>query len=313
MPNQSLENKRPKIIGVLPIHNGLPYVLDAIQSILEQKEDTFDLEIIVSACGTTDASIETIEGKYPSVRVVRGPDSEWWTGAIKIGTKKALDLGADYVFWMNHDDILEYRTIGRLLRAAQSKPQSIPCSILASPDRQSAVCGFKINYFKWYSQPIVAFLKETQTDDFRMEADVNGGHGILIPRKVFESSIGLDVIRPDLFPHYSGDFDFFMRARSVGYQACSIGGTLIRNNPKTTGILQGQRIQRIAQIPSYLFSRRSPCNLRDRPLFAMQHFPLGLNIIWAGILLIVPVLCAIFYRFRRATLGPLDCHPMGSN
>ena len=228
---------------------------------------------------------------------------------MQLGTKEALRLNADYVFWMNHDDILGPGTISRLLKANEKNSKIISCSVLSSPDRKSCVCGFKISMFSWYSKPKVYQLSETRDESFETFADVNGGHGILIPRSVFESDIKLNVLRPDLFPHYSGDFDFFMRARRLGFNVITVGGTLISNNPKTTGILQGQRIQKAKQIIPYLFSRRSPCNLRDRPLFALAHFPVGLNIIWAFILMIAPLYCSLFYWARKNALGPLDAHP----
>jgi len=303
----------PEIIAVIPIHNGLPYVLDAIDSILSQRDSSFQLQVVVAACGSTDSSVEVIQKKFPEVIIALGEDGLWWTGAMQLGSAKALELGADYVFWMNHDDVLGPSTISRLLQYCLKNVQTIACSVLASPDGVSAVCGFRIHHLRWYSEPKVFSLKETQLSEFQLEVDVNGGHGILIPREVFGGPEKMGVLSPLLFPHYSGDFDFFMRARRQNFKVVTVGGTYICNNPKTTGILQGQRIQKFSQIRSYLFSRRSPCNLRDRPLFAATHFPFPFKIIWPFILVIVPILCAVFYQFRRSKLGPLDWRPSAAD
>jgi GT2 family glycosyltransferase len=209
----------------------------------------------------------------------------------------ALDQNADYVFWINHDDYLEKGSLQRLFEFASNNPDSIVCSAFRDERLEGSkfLCGYKIRYTRWFIQPMIADIKALENPNYFCECDVNGGHGVLIPRKLIE----LKALRPKLFPHYAGDFDFFMRARKLGYKTFVIGKAFVRNDATSSGILGGGRIQRWNQIPSFLFSRRSVNNLRDRPLFALLHLPIGLNLLWGTILFLSPIYSSVFFFWRK--------------
>jgi len=94
------------ITAVIPIHNGLPNIIDCINSLKLQRCDDFDLRIIVVDDGSTDNSSDEIMQGIQGIEILR----EWKSLVDRgncAGSRKALDDGADYVFWINHDDILE--------------------------------------------------------------------------------------------------------------------------------------------------------------------------------------------------------------
>jgi GT2 family glycosyltransferase len=187
-----------------------------------------------------------------------------------------------------------------LCRFAENNPSAIPCcSVLGVSDGgQQALCGYRLHYFKWYIEPLWKDLSEINNPDFTLPCDLNGGHGVLLPRKLFERNPG--VIRPTLFPHYAGDFDFYFQAKKMGFIPVSVGGARIVNDAASSGLLSGRRLSHFSQIWGYLSNRRSPTNLRDRPMLALLNFPFGLNFIWALIFLITPVGCAAMYKLRSS-------------
>jgi hypothetical protein len=126
----------------------------------------------------------------------------------------------------------------------------------------------------------------------------------LIPKTLFVQ--GKAVIRPHIFPHNYGDFDFYIQARRLGYYPYVVGGNLIQSLPPRSVVcpdsnvlFPGQPIQSIKHIIPYLFSRRSQNNLRDRPLFALLDFPPGLNWIWALLIVLGTLYCVAFFPFRK--------------
>ena len=285
------------ITAVIPIHNGLPHIIDCINSLELQRCDDFDLRILVVDDASTDNSADKICTRFKEVEIITGDGTLWWTGAIIAGSRKALDDGADYIFWINHDDILETAALQKLLEFSERHPNVIAaCGVLDNTSEQ-ILCGYSLNLLKWYIKPQIVQLSNFLSPSFVLRCDLNGAHGILIPKILFAQ--GKAIIRPNIFPHYCGDFDFYFQARKLGYYPYIVGNALVRNDPTTCGLLGDQRIQNIKQIFPYLFNRRSMNNLRDRPLMALFDFPHGLNLIWALLFVLAPLYCAVFYCFRK--------------
>jgi GT2 family glycosyltransferase len=286
------------ITAVIPIHNGLPNIIDCINSLKLQRCDDFDLRIIVVDDGSTDNSSDEICKGFRGIEIITGNGNLWWTGAIAAGSRKALDDGADYVFWINHDDILETTALKNLLEFSERHRNVISaCGVSYNNTSERILCGYSLHYLKWYAKPQIIQLSNFLLPSFVLRCDLNGGHGILIPKSLFAQDKA--IIRPNIFPHYFGDFDFYFQARKLGYYPYIVGNALVYNDPTTCGLLGSHRVQNIKQTFPYLFSRRSMNNLRDRPLMALLDFPHGLNLIWALLFVLAPLYCAVFYSFRK--------------
>jgi GT2 family glycosyltransferase len=284
-----------RIAALVPIHNGMPHVLDCIQSLRECSQGgSFVMKVIVIDDGSTDDSTRLIQESFPEVEILAGDGNLWWTGAMDLGVTSALAGGCDYVFWLNHDDRVTSSALPTLLAHARSHPQSIGCCAVAnlSEPEGRTLLGYRVhyNFVCWYLESLYGDSKN-QTGP--VDLDLNGGHGILIPAELFSNP--KNHLRPNLFPHYFGDFDFFHRVRRNGWPVVSVPGAMILNDDRNSGIINGKRISSYKQSIPYITSRRSIANLRDRPLFALLNFPWGLNLIWFLIFLIIPIGCAIVY------------------
>lgn len=282
-----------RITALIPIHNGLPHVIQCIRSLKQSEGSWHELRIIVVNDGSTDGSEARIRESFPDVEIVSGRGELWWTGAMDLGMRLALAGGCDYVLWVNHDDQITSTSLQTLLDFVTSHPRTIGCcgvANLSNPEGQTLL-GYRLHYFfRWYLESLYS---ESHGTSAPIELDLNGGHGILIPSEVFSEPS--NHLRPKLFPHYFGDFDFFHRARRNGWKVVSVPGAVILNDDRNSGIINGRRISSYSQSLPYITSRRSIANLRDRPLYALLNFPWGLNLLWALIFLMVPIGCAIVY------------------
>lgn len=285
------------VCAIVPIHNGLPHVLDCLNSLTNQVSDVFTISIVVVDDGSTDESVQLIQDKFPRVFILKGNGDLWWTGAMKIGIDYALGQGADYIFWINHDDTLMPGSIERLVAHQQVNPMVIPCcSVVAKNSSSRALCGYKLDFLKWYIQPVLVDIELAKEKTFVREADLNGGHGILISADIFRKFP--DVLRPEWFPHYAGDFDFFFGIRRHGYKVETIGGAVIFNDSMNSG-LQGFSSKNVfLESWTGLTSRRSVVNVRDRPLLALLNFPLGFNLLWT-LILFVSSFVSVLAPFRK--------------
>lgn len=90
-----------RISVVIPVRNGLPYVLEAIDSCVAQTSRVG--EIILVDDGSTDGTALAVGATHPAVRVL----SQAWQGAGKaLNTGiAAADPGAVYICFIDHDDL----------------------------------------------------------------------------------------------------------------------------------------------------------------------------------------------------------------
>ena len=283
---------KDRVSAVIPIHNGLPHIIRCIESLRQSEGSGHELHIIVVDDGSTDSSGTEVRNAFPDVEIVSGHGELWWTGAMDLGTRLALASRCDYVLWINHDDQITSGSLQALLEFVRSNPRTIGCcggGTLNVPS-QNLLLGYRLHYTRWFCETL---LSPSALISAPTEIDLNGGHGILIPVEVFDDPC--NHLRPKLLPHYFGDFDFFIRVRKSGWKVFCVPGAVILNDHANSGLLDGQKLSSYKKSIDYITSRRSISNLRDRPLFALMNFPLGLNLIWAAIFLVVPIGCAIVY------------------
>lgn len=89
----------PSITVVIPVYNGTNYLREAIDSVLNQTYDKY--EIIVVDDGSTDETWKIIQSYGTKVRGIR-QDNLGVAGALNNGIRNS---NSDYVAWLSHDDL----------------------------------------------------------------------------------------------------------------------------------------------------------------------------------------------------------------
>jgi glycosyltransferase involved in cell wall biosynthesis len=91
----------PTVSVILPVYNGEQYIRFAIESVLDQ---TFqDYELIIIDDGSVDATASIVRSYGPRVRYVR-QDNTGVAGAFNHGLRLA---SGRYISWLSHDDVLK--------------------------------------------------------------------------------------------------------------------------------------------------------------------------------------------------------------
>ncbi|MCP2730019.1 glycosyltransferase family 2 protein [Symplocastrum sp. BBK-W-15] len=174
------------------------------------RTDTKNISVIIIDDGSTDGTLDMIKNQFADVHLIEGNGSLWWTGAICLGMKYAIEkLESDYIVWLNDDISLAEDFIIKL------------CDICESGELSNEIIGGIIRdqtYKDWivFSGMVNKKLIRSM-DDFgtaaAIKVDTLNGNLAIIPRGVVDK-IGL----PDLnrFRHYGGDFEFIFRAKNAG-------------------------------------------------------------------------------------------------
>jgi glycosyltransferase involved in cell wall biosynthesis len=115
--------KSPRISVGLPVYNGENYVSEAIQSILSQ--DFEDFELIISDNASTDSTAEICRHFAEQDARVKYSRLDSNCGALPNYQRVFRLAEAPFFKWAAHDDICLRGMLGRCLAALEESPQSV--------------------------------------------------------------------------------------------------------------------------------------------------------------------------------------------
>ena len=153
--------------------------------------------------------------EFPAVDVVRTEAPVWWTGAIALGARAALEGGSEAVLFFNQDVTCAPDYFEKLLACAAAHPGALVGSAVMYAQEPSRVWSAG-GAVEWWGRGIRVLYHGKPASDLPVEpykADWLFGMGMYVPTEVFDR-IGL----PDAerFPMSWGDLDFSLRAKKAG-------------------------------------------------------------------------------------------------
>jgi GT2 family glycosyltransferase len=173
--------------------------------------------IVVVDNGSDDGSAAEIRRAFPHVLLIENRENLGFAEGNNVGIRHALKRGADYVWLLNNDTVVDPRALTAMVESAER-------------NRDIGILGSKIRYYDqpqilWFagatidwehaiSAHIGRLEKDTGQYDREREVDRVTGCSMLIRRKVFED-IGLF---DEKFFLYAEEVDLCVRARKMGYR-----------------------------------------------------------------------------------------------
>src|SRR6185369_13681199 len=103
------------IAVVAPIHNRKEETLRCLASLFQTDRTGINLRIIIVDDGSTDGSAETIRTRFPSIELVPGDGTLWYTAGTNRGITTALSYEPKYVLAINDDSIFDENCIRALV------------------------------------------------------------------------------------------------------------------------------------------------------------------------------------------------------
>jgi len=107
----------PKIITVILNTNRREDTLACLDSLASS--DYANHEVIVLDSASSDGSVEAIQQKHPSVHVMRLKENKGYAGNNNVGIQEAMARGADWVFVLNEDTVLDPRCLSEMIAVAE--------------------------------------------------------------------------------------------------------------------------------------------------------------------------------------------------
>jgi GT2 family glycosyltransferase len=256
---------------LLPVHNHLEFTkitLNDLSKCLKKTNDDIFYILLIDD-GSTDGTFDWVSANHPGVHILQGDGNLWWSGAINLGAKYALDkLNTDYVLLWNNDITVEesyFRTLLQML-GKNSNDTIIGSKIYVAgqPGLVWSMGGY-FDPISGHYDMIAYFKKDNEKYENVIEADWLTGMGTAIPRNIIES-VGLwDNIN---FPLYHGDSDFTYRAKLKGFKIRVYPNLKLFNAIKNSGLEHSGSIKKLFRLITDI---RSKSNFKTNLIFYRRY------------------------------------------
>lgn len=113
---------RPRIAIVIVIWNGIEHTLQCLASFRADRYP--NRQILIVDNGSTDDSAALIRAGFPEAAILQTGKNLGFTGGNNAGIRHVLENGADYVYLLNNDTVVEPDALEQLVEAAEANPQA---------------------------------------------------------------------------------------------------------------------------------------------------------------------------------------------
>lgn len=207
---------RPRVFAIVLNWNGLKDTLECITSIKQQTYPEFEPVIVDN--GSTDGSVSAIRAAFPGMKVLANATNLGYAEGNNVGIRYACAEGADYLFLLNNDTILDPHLVEHLVTVAETDERIGavgPKIFFASSPRLLWSAGGIVNYTETVCR--MRGYRRLDHGQFERIEDVDylSSCAILLRRRAVEEVGLLDVV---FAPMYYEDADWCMRAHRQGFR-----------------------------------------------------------------------------------------------
>ncbi|MBN2272720.1 MAG: glycosyltransferase family 2 protein [Bacteroidales bacterium] len=251
-----------QIAIIIPVYNHLSFTKQALADLSSALKDIQEplFPVIIIDDGSSDGTGEWININYPDVHLLQGDGNLWWSGAVNMGARYALEsLKADFILLWNNDinfDGCYFRNLIRIIKE-NNNDTIIGSKILV--EEQPDIIWSMGGYFNPVSgkHGMVGYFKKNEEVYKKVfEADWLTGMGTIIPGQIIEKLGYWDNIN---FPQYSGDSDFTYRAKLKGHKIIVHPDLILFNKTEHSGVTRPHSFK---QLLNLLTDNRSKSNFK---------------------------------------------------
>jgi len=262
-----------KIALVVPVHNHLEHTSKCIGNldklILKGSFKHSEFSIIVVDDGSTDGTYEWLVENYPSVDVVKGDGTLWWSGGVNAGARYAIqDLKSDYILLWNNDIVPAgdyFVQMDKLIYKLESDTLLGSKIFYMGGEQRIWSCGGMFDPKSGKKYMVGMDKPDSDLYNSVLSVDWLPGMGTLVP---VEAIHRIGYWDEKEFPQYHGDSDFTYRAKQSGFNIIVHPGLRIWNDKSSSGLTHGDSIKGLIQ---FFTSIRSNLNIHKNVQFYRRH------------------------------------------
>ena len=204
--------EKQQVFVVIPTWNLRKVLIECLQSLLQSEGICFKTIVVDNA--STDGTPEAIQMNFKKdVTVLLSEHNLGFAGAINMGVKFALDAGAEYIFILNNDTLMEPETLKNLAKLfeCQDKVGIIsPIIYYANPEDKIWNMGDR----HLIGPPLTWHVTKQHFNQTHLYVDYVTGCAMMVRRNVFEQ---IGFFNEDYIMYFE-DADFCFRAQAEGFK-----------------------------------------------------------------------------------------------
>ncbi len=179
-----------------------------------------NLKIILLDNASTDGSVEAVRSAYPEVEIMELQSNLGYAGNNNVGIEAAMARGADWVFVLNEDTILEPECITRLVEAgaADSRIGILGPMVYHHDEPEIIQSAGGVLTTDWRSMHTGQNEKDVGQFTAPRSVDWISGCAILVRRPVIEQVGSLD----ERFFYYWEETEWCLRAHKAGWSVIQV-------------------------------------------------------------------------------------------
>ncbi len=229
--------KKPKVFIVVLNYNGGNELRQCLDSVYKLNYSNF--EVIVVDNNSSDNSFEKARKRFDRFHFIKNSRNLGFSAGNNVAIKWALEKGAEYVFLLNNDAVVEKNALTNLIEIAEKEKQiGIVSPIIYNKSGGKVwFSGGKINWWKmrtehWQKTKLKRNKSKKNNDKngYLQKTEYITGCAMLIKRKVF-AEIGL--LDEDFFLYYE-DADFSLRAKRNGFDLGVVESAKVFHSEKSS-------------------------------------------------------------------------------
>jgi GT2 family glycosyltransferase len=196
-----------KVYIIILNWNGLNDTLECLRSVY--RLDYPDFEVIVVDNASSDNSPEVILANFPRIFLMKNSENLGYAGGNNRAMRYAMEQGADYLWLLNNDTVVEPDTLSKIVATAEGAPDIGMISPVVyfyhEPDKiQFAGCYIDHKIFVEYPEPD---LNNTPDESVSGKSVWLWGTALLVKRKVVEK---IGYFNEEFFAYWE-DTDYSLR------------------------------------------------------------------------------------------------------
>jgi GT2 family glycosyltransferase len=175
-----------KIWLCIPVFNRIEYTLKCLASLESQTYRNF--AVVICDHGSSDGTSEAIKQQFPSTILLTGDSSMWWTAAINLCVRYALDHAgdSDFILTLNNDTELPSDYLQQLISCESKYPGNIVTSVIHDiTDGKLVDIGYRQNWWLATGKSVNFADHHLPNDGDVIEISHASGRGTLFPIIVF--------------------------------------------------------------------------------------------------------------------------------
>jgi len=209
-----ISDKMIKVVITIISYNSGKKIVDCLNSLRQADFSGIDYKLVMVDNASSDDSVSIIRNNFAEVEVIINENNLGFAGANNQGYEFALNWGADYLFLLNDDTIVDKDFLQSALLSAQGDERigAVQSKLLLWPEKD--LINSYGNQLTFYGLAYCGDYRQSNRDGQPKDLAYPSGASVLLKMSALRKSGLFD----DDFFMYHEDVDLGWRLRLAGYR-----------------------------------------------------------------------------------------------